>query len=78
MYMNSRSLKHHPAVKENLLERYAAVENLVRKDPAVRRRFKIVLAYAYRVPVFVGFLAYQNLFRKNFIGRAAGWIGLGS
>ncbi len=76
MYRDRNALKDHPAVKKDLRARYAVVEALVRRDPASGRRLKMVLRNALSVDPFVGFLVYQNLYKKNVIGRAAVWLGL--
>ena len=76
MYRNRKDLKAHPALLENLKQRYHATEKMVRTDPAASKRLKFVFRNGLAMSRFTGFLIYQNLFRKNIFSRLADWLGL--
>lgn len=76
MYRNRKALRGVPAIKKDLILRYAKVEKLVRMDPSTSVRLRVVLRNALALDPLIGFLVYQNLFRRNIIGRIAGFLGL--
>ncbi len=77
MYRNREAMKRHPAIRQNLRERYAATVQEVCRDPAAGKRLRMVLKQGLTLEPLVGFLVYQNLFKKNPLSRIAGWLGLG-
>jgi glycosyltransferase involved in cell wall biosynthesis len=76
IYLNHKAIKKLPEVKADLYSRYAAVEKLVRADPYVMKRLKVVLKLAPLVNPFIGFLIYQKHYKNNIIGRSSGLLGL--
>jgi glycosyltransferase involved in cell wall biosynthesis len=76
IYLNDDAIKNLPEVKKDLHSRYAAVEKLVRADPFVQKRLKMVLRLAPLVNPFIGFLIYQKQYKNNILGRSSGLLGL--
>ena len=75
-YLNHQALKNLPEVKTDLHSRYSAVEKIVREDPSVVKRLKVVLKLAPFVNPFIGFLIYQKHYKNNILGRSSGLLGL--
>ena len=70
-YRNYKSINNLPEVKQLLLSKYSNIESLISANSSYPKRLRTILHLAPSINPLVGFLVYQQLYKRNIFSRIA-------
>ena len=70
-YRNYRAINKLPEVKNMLLSKYSTIEKQIKENTSYPKRLRSILNIAPKINPLVGFLVYQQMYKRNVFSRLA-------
>jgi glycosyltransferase involved in cell wall biosynthesis len=70
-YRNYKAINKLPEVKNMLLSKYRTIEKQIKENTSYPKRLRSILHLAPKINPLVGFLVYQQMYKRNIFSRLA-------
>jgi glycosyltransferase involved in cell wall biosynthesis len=70
-YRNYKSISNLPEVRQLLLSKYSMIESQISANSSYPKRLRTILHLAPKINPLIGFLVYQQMYKRNIFSRIA-------